>query len=291
MAAVRNAAFAPDVAKGGKMDKYPEIIARLDYSKKVPPEIQARLEKLLDSLPLELDPKINRIIVTNKRITEYGEPGKGYSAQWVESERLMRLWHKFSDGDFYHEVSHALYPEESESEIERLGQLLEKECSAPSGAEEGKMKENRAQMRDTMHQHLQEHRSPVMEEKLRQFAELVCKDENVEPPEIIAVPSTVIIQLSDGETNVATYRGYLETIYVSTDAISLFVMCHELYHHISLKRKGLESLVEIHNCKDKGVPWAECPSEIAARDYCAECIRKYIEDWKRIVTPKLGYPF
>lgn len=105
----------------------PEILARLSYSKTVPPEMRTRLEKLLNSLPQELDPEINRIVVTDKMITRYGEPSKGYSAQWVESERIMRLNDNFSDGDFYHEVCHALYPSKSEDEIEKLGQLLEKD--------------------------------------------------------------------------------------------------------------------------------------------------------------------
>jgi len=103
----------------------PEIIARLDYSKTVPPEIQSRVEKLLFSLPPELEPNIKRIIVTDKMIVKFGEPGKGYSAQWVDSERIMRLNHRFTDGDFYHEVAHALNPDKSEKEVEQLGRLLE----------------------------------------------------------------------------------------------------------------------------------------------------------------------
>jgi len=103
----------------------PEIIARLDYSKTVPPEIQSRVKKLLFSLPPELEPNIKRIIVTDKMIVKFGEPGKGYSAQWVDSERIMRLNHRFTDGDFYHEVAHALNPDKSEKEVEQLGRLLE----------------------------------------------------------------------------------------------------------------------------------------------------------------------
>ena len=108
----------------------PEIIARLDYSKTVPPEIQSRVEKLLFSLPPELEPNIKRIIVTDKMIVKFGEPGKGYSAQWVDSERIMRLNHRFTDGDFYHEVAHALNPDKSEKEVEQLGRLLEERIKA-----------------------------------------------------------------------------------------------------------------------------------------------------------------
>lgn len=110
----------PEVTKN-----LPEIRARLDYSKTVPPEIQSRVEKLLFSLPPELKPNIKRIIVTDKMIVKFGEPGKGYSAQWVDSERIMRLNHRFTDADFYHEVAHALNPDKSEKEVEQFGRLLE----------------------------------------------------------------------------------------------------------------------------------------------------------------------
>ncbi len=116
---VKNAEGVPRIAR-----TLPEIKARLDYSKTVPPKIQSRVENLVNSLPSDLEPNIKRIIVTDKRITRYGHPEEGYSAQWIESERIMRLNDKFTDDDFYHEVAHALHPSMKEAEIEVAGKEL-----------------------------------------------------------------------------------------------------------------------------------------------------------------------
>jgi hypothetical protein len=100
----------------------PDIVSRITGLKEVPEETKTRIRSLLSKLPPEINPKINRIIITDRMITKFGEPGKGYSGEFIFSERIMRLHNNFSDVTFYHETAHAVYPELSEQAVEKLGQ-------------------------------------------------------------------------------------------------------------------------------------------------------------------------
>ena len=108
------------------------MISRISGQRLLAPEIKNRLEGLIARLPPGVDPKINRIIVTDQMITKYGAPGAGYSAMWIESERIMKLHYPFNDTSFYHEAAHAVYPNLSEKEVEALGRKWAEESRGRS---------------------------------------------------------------------------------------------------------------------------------------------------------------
>ncbi|MFA5384151.1 MAG: hypothetical protein WC364_05730 [Eubacteriales bacterium] len=85
-----------------------------EFRKSVTPEIRSKLDELASILPNM--PEI-RILTIKPHITMPGKPG-GYSAKWIESEKIMQLIPGFTPEDFYHEMGHALYPNYTEKQVE-----------------------------------------------------------------------------------------------------------------------------------------------------------------------------
>lgn len=74
--------------------------------KSITPEIKARLDRLAARLPLNMRPKIKRIMIQPKLM--WGEGGPGVDGRWIGAEGILQLSPHFSNSTFYHEIAHAL---------------------------------------------------------------------------------------------------------------------------------------------------------------------------------------
>lgn len=136
--------------------------------------------------------------------------------------------------------------------------------------------------------HLEEHRNKRVEQALKDFTKVITDKESVTPPEIIAVPGNVVYQVSDGATDIATYRPIEEIIYINSENPLMFNMLHETKHHIDYKKRGIAHLEEGLKCRDEGIPYEFCPSEKRAHRFSIDKLVEYIDDWGEKVEPVVG---
>jgi len=132
-----------------------------------------------------------------------------------------------------------------------------------------------------------------IENKVSEVINDISKDYNVPPPEVIVVPSNYILQVSDGETDIATYKPAIQRIYISPD-MTLFDLCHEMGHHIeNVKRekagkheKGMEEWR-----RSQEIPWEERQSEKRAETFALHCTVKYKDEWAKLFGDKRFMPW
>jgi len=131
------------------------------------------------------------------------------------------------------------------------------------------------------------------EKKLSKVVEQISSDYDVRPPEIAVVPDYYVLQVSDGETDLATYKPALHRIYISPD-LTLFDLCHEMAHHIENVYREKEGTVE------KGVeewqrsqkePWEQQPAEKRAENFALHCTVKYKGIWSELFGDKRFMPW
>jgi len=128
-----------------------------------------------------------------------------------------------------------------------------------------------------------------VEDALKEFAREFCEKEGVKPPnEIFAVPRDIVFVVTDGETDVASYRPCGEYMYVNKDEPYLFILLHELAHHVEYKKREEEHLKEILECREKGLRGRECPPERRAMELAKERFVEAIDLWEKKVEPVVG---
>jgi len=137
---------------------------------------------------------------------------------------------------------------------------------------------------------LEKERDKRLEQALKAFTKTITDNESVSSPEIIAVPRGIMIQITDGSTDVAAYSPRSEVIYVNSENPHplMFSMLHEAKHHIDYKKRGMAYLTEVLKCRDEGIPHDGCPPEKRANQFAIENVVKYIDDWKEKVEPVVG---
>ena len=135
------------------------------------------------------------------------------------------------------------------------------------------------EQRKAMHSHLGDVRNTELEVKIKGFVDEVCKNESVEPPEIIVTKPSVVLQVADGYTRIGTYRPWEETIYLNDEALVLSDVLHELHHHIGWKREGDRVFHELNKCLKEGTPQEACPTETEAHKWAKDNLEKYFDKW------------
>jgi len=123
-----------------------------------------------------------------------------------------------------------------------------------------------------------------MEQKFMQIAEKISRDEGAPPPEIVVVPDFYVAQVSDGGSDLATYKSAIQRIYIEPNAV-LFDLCHEMGHHINAVKEIREGTVEegLKEWRESmSKPWSERKREKNAEDFALHCTVKYRDDWAKL---------
>lgn len=112
---------------------------------------------------------------------------------------------------------------------------------------------------------------------IKHFVDAICKEQHVEPPEVIVVEDTTLLEFADA--NKARYRYPEETLYVGAEWPALVPVSRELYRHIQWKKHGDAVLKELNECLKQGTSQDQCPTEIARDQWIKDNADKFYDLW------------
>jgi len=139
---------------------------------------------------------------------------------------------------------------------------------------------------------LKEFRDERIERPLREFINEVCRDEGVPPPEVVVVPRGILLQITDAETDVATYIPSQELICITPGTTWMHTVVHEIGHHIYVRKMGIKRYIEERYEEfTRRVPAMAHKTEREARSFTIQALAnpKYLAYWRNKVEP-LFYP-
>ncbi len=137
------------------------------------------------------------------------------------------------------------------------------------------------------------YRDHEMEDKITKVVREISRDEDVPLPQLAVVPENYMIQVSEGETDLATYKPAIQRIYTSPD-LTLYDLCHEMAHHREAVRREREDTVEegVEEWREsQQKPWAERPAEKRAEHWALHCTVEYRDTWEELFGSKRFMPW
>lgn len=125
--------------------------------------------------------------------------------------------------------------------------------------------------------YLEGKRDPDAEAWIKNFVDMVCKEQRIEPPSVIVVDDAMLLEFT-GESQ-AKYRHPEETLFVGADYPKLVPIARELYSHIAWKKHGDTVLKELDKCVKADIPPDQCPANVARQNWIADNVDRLYDLW------------